>query len=742
MGRSPSPSHSWAELTLIVGAFGVLLAYTYALFFRLPYVGFEWDVGRGLITDEWSSQTPGLQIGDTLLSVNGLTIEQYRRDLWLELFPSDTPPQFLFIEFERAGTRQTLTWQVTGQTWAELFARLQSQWFIAWVFWVTGALAFLVLRPRDIQWRLFILFNVLTALWLCASTLARWHFGGSAFVLRSAVWWSWPVYWHFHWLYPQPLGRVPRWFLYPLYSLAALFTVADWFSLLPLTLYQYGLALAILGAVLFLMARLFIPAQRAAVRPLLVAVLAAFGPTLILISLTANGQATITSAAGLLALPALPLFYFYAAYRRHLGSLEVRANRLLAAYLFLLGLVIAVGLMASFVNIQALETGEANLIWLAAIVGVAMITVFAFPRFERWVERRLLGVKVPSAELLETFSAQLVLSPDATHLGQWVERTVLPTWLIRQSCLLRWQAPDQLSVVYTQGVPTDFQLPALSSESDFAAQVQVWAETQAWVRLALPLKVQDQWVGLWLVGRRDPDDFYSARDRAALQVLANQMAIAFAHFHQTERLRQLYEVNVDRHEAERQQLALHLHDEILNNLASLKTSSPMLQNEGLYQRIVQQVRYLVSDLRPVMLAYGLRQALEQLAEDLADRTALTIQANLGETDVRYPATVEQHLYRIVQQAAENACQHARASAIVVTGQLAPENIQLRVIDDGVGLPPSFTRNLHQLLAQRHFGLAGMYERADLAGAQLIISSTPTQGTRVEIIWPAPNSNPL
>ena len=45
-------------------------------------------------------------------------------------------------------------------------------------------------------------------------------------------------------------------------------------------------------------------------------------------------------------------------------------------------------------------------------------------------------------------------------------------------------------------------------------------------------------------------------------------------------------------------------------------------------------------------------------------------------------------------------------------------------------------DLTQWLARRHFGLAGMHERAALIGAALHVQSAPGQGTRVRLVWPA------
>ena len=58
--------------------------------------------------------------------------------------------------------------------------------------------------------------------------------------------------------------------------------------------------------------------------------------------------------------------------------------------------------------------------------------------------------------------------------------------------------------------------------------------------------------------------------------------------------------------------------------------------------------------------------------------------------------------------------------------------RLRVRDDGVGFDPG---NLAQLLRESHFGLAGMRERASLAGGTMEIGSLPGHGTTVEVRLP-------
>ncbi len=145
---------------------------------------------------------------------------------------------------------------------------------------------------------------------------------------------------------------------------------------------------------------------------------------------------------------------------------------------------------------------------------------------------------------------------------------------------------------------------------------------------------------------------------------------------------------------------------------------------------------MIAELRPTMLAYGLRPALDELAEQLSERIPenTQIQIDFPYTDIRYDPHIELHLFRIVQQACENALRHSHARNIRIHGDLDPEEIQLIVEDDGVGFPIADSLDLSKLLRDGHYGLVGMYERAAIIGAELNVRSEPGGGTLVEVNW--------
>ena len=161
-----------------------------------------------------------------------------------------------------------------------------------------------------------------------------------------------------------------------------------------------------------------------------------------------------------------------------------------------------------------------------------------------------------------------------------------------------------------------------------------------------------------------------------------------------------------------------------------------------YRLHIAELRQIVTGLRPAMLTYGLGKALQALADDLSERTEIDTEICLELVDdgTRYETQIEQHLYRIVQQACENAVKHAQPQKIVVCGQLAPHQIELTIKDDGRGFDGETQLDVAKLVTLKHYGLAGMFERATIIGAELEIVSQPGQGTRVQLVWPRP-ANP-
>lgn len=590
----------------------------------------------------------------------------------------------------------------------------------------------------------------LTAIWLITGNISAWQVWHSAIVMRMAIWMCVPVYLHLHWVFPSSFRKLPGWLLWGGYFLAFGFALAEWLQLWDRNLYFLGFLLAVVGTIVLLTWH-FIrqPQQRQNIGLLMTAAGVAFLPAIVLSVLGLMGAYPRIGAIGLLALPALPGAYFYAAYRRQLGDLELRANRLISVYLFLTLLGTLFFVLISLFSAWYQPPFAAILIFIGLTVAIALLSIFVFPMFNRFIELKILGMPLTPTKLIDTYSAQIATSLDTDNLVHLLRDEILASLLVRESALLQLTNQSKVLPVYWDGVDRD-QIPSAVELTAIVSQTRSYPRLDeqiistsgtTWIRLAFPLDVEDQVMGVWLLGGRDPDDFYAQSEITVLRTLAYQIALALVNIAQAERLRAIFKANIERVEEERTALARALHDEVLTQLAILATqrdtqASSFIRDEE-YQAITDRIRRMISGLRPAMLTYGLSAALDELVDDLCERAedGLIFEVDIQSSTVRYHPRVEEHLYRIIQQVCENAMQHADASAIRIFGQLEPD-IVLTIEDNGVGFPNQAWPDIRELLAQKHYGLVGLLERAEIIGAQVQIDSRYQKGTRVFITWEA------
>lgn len=728
----------------------VLLAYSYADFFEHPF-GFWWERPEGTIKKIFViEREPTLHTGDRLLRVGPTSLQSFNADLRKNLFEGVRPGQIVPITVQRGGQVLTVDWRLPGTNPGEQADQFSGQWFLAYFFWLAGLATLLVLRPRDMRWLLMAAFNFLTAIWLITgSGLSFFHIWYSALVMRAAVWLCVPVYLHFHWVFPRPLGRLPRGITMAGYAFGIGMAVLQWFQLLPPSLYFAGFLVAILGSLVLLgIHHVRQLDMRGDLRVLLLAAAVAVIPSLVLGSLgSLEGSLPVIAGLGLLSLPLLPFAYLYMAYRRQIGGLELRVNRLITMYAFLIVLgAMTVALLVLLDRVPSYFADQTLLTGVVISVLVTAASLAGYPVFQRFVEQRLLGIAVPSRELQQTYTAHITRSTTFPALTRLLCDEILPSLLVRQFAFVVHDNGSSRVLMKT-GV-ADEQIPLATSDSILLQLAGMRLPDGlpnepifSWVRLILPLQVEDNILGFWLFGRRDPDDLYSAVEIPILQSFASQTAIAVSNILQSERLRSMYRADINRHENERLRLARDLHDSVLSELAGMLMNAdvgtlPKHFQEG-YQALTQHLRQIVSDLRPPMLNYGLKPALEELADKLMERTndAVNVVVELDSAGERYPADREQQLFRIVQEACENSLRHSHCKKITIFGLLAASGAELTIEDDGDGFPlPKKNTELNDLISQRHFGLAGMFERAQLIDAEIRLTSKPGTGTRVFVNW--------
>jgi signal transduction histidine kinase len=203
-------------------------------------------------------------------------------------------------------------------------------------------------------------------------------------------------------------------------------------------------------------------------------------------------------------------------------------------------------------------------------------------------------------------------------------------------------------------------------------------------------------------------------------------------------------------EEERRRLARELHDETAQALIALSQQVEMAQKllatdtslaverlsrvQAMLIEAIEGVRRFSRDLRPIYLEdLGFMPALEMLAREADQRDVLSVRLTTGGPVHRLPPDLELAAYRIVQEALNNAIQHAGAGLIEVDACFEAHQLVLSVRDDGRGFDPP---DLPDVLARKgHFGLMGIQERALLYGGHLNIVSAPGEGTEVLVRLP-------
>lgn len=212
---------------------------------------------------------------------------------------------------------------------------------------------------------------------------------------------------------------------------------------------------------------------------------------------------------------------------------------------------------------------------------------------------------------------------------------------------------------------------------------------------------------------------------------------------QSESLRQLLHRAVTAQEGERQRLARELHDETGQALTAIVLQLKALQDETdpevisdringlryLASQTLEEIRRLSIDLRPAALDdLGLVPAMRRFIEGCAERNGIAIEFNTGSSLGRLPPDMEIVLYRVVQEGLTNVIRHAHAHQAQVTLEHVGQMVILTIADDGAGID-STQKNGGGL------GLAGMRERATMAGGNLQVFSAPQTGTRIVIHLP-------
>jgi signal transduction histidine kinase len=194
---------------------------------------------------------------------------------------------------------------------------------------------------------------------------------------------------------------------------------------------------------------------------------------------------------------------------------------------------------------------------------------------------------------------------------------------------------------------------------------------------------------------------------------------------------------------ERNRLARDLHDSVMQALygvtlyaeaaaRQLDSGQAMTAGEHLReirdtaQESLREMRLLIFELRPPVLRQdGLVAALRARLEAVESRVGLETELHVSGYDRLGPET-EEGLYRVAQEALNNALRHAQARSVRICLAQDDGLVTLEIADDGRGFDLAGAR------ARGGLGLRGMEERAVRLGGRLIVRTGPEEGTTVRM----------
>ncbi len=214
--------------------------------------------------------------------------------------------------------------------------------------------------------------------------------------------------------------------------------------------------------------------------------------------------------------------------------------------------------------------------------------------------------------------------------------------------------------------------------------------------------------------------------------------------------RQLLEKVITTQEDERRRIARELHDSTSQNLTSLIVGLRIMETHcaqcaakakasdlrQVASHTLDEVHDLSMRLRPRVLDdLGLAAALERLVSEWQARYKIPVD-DVIQLSERLPGEIETAIYRIVQEALTNIARHAQAHSASILVERRGDIVRAIVEDNGIG----FNINTNQ--GERHLGLLGMRERAELLNGTLTVESVPEHGTSIFIEIPLNPSLPV
>lgn len=203
---------------------------------------------------------------------------------------------------------------------------------------------------------------------------------------------------------------------------------------------------------------------------------------------------------------------------------------------------------------------------------------------------------------------------------------------------------------------------------------------------------------------------------------------------------------IEAEQRERRRIAYVLHENFQQLLAATKFSIQHFRDKGSSHAVQQALesldqaiaisRSLTVELRPpVLYELGLGPALEWLGRQVYDKFNLTVELHVDRDADPASDNLRSFLFEAVRELLLNVTKHAKVDAAHVKLSRVDDQIQLQIVDHGVGFDPSATH-------KASFGLFSIRERVELLGGHLDVESAPSHGTSITLAIPLVEAGPI
>jgi PAS domain S-box-containing protein len=192
---------------------------------------------------------------------------------------------------------------------------------------------------------------------------------------------------------------------------------------------------------------------------------------------------------------------------------------------------------------------------------------------------------------------------------------------------------------------------------------------------------------------------------------------------------------------ERELIAYDIHDGVAQNLTAAMMQFQSCFRErsdrpdecqagmSMLQKALAETRRLISGIRPPILdEAGVVPAIKHLIHDIEAQGGPEVVFRSSVSFDRLEPTLENSMFRIIQEALTNAHRHSQADQVRIELVQVDNTVSILIEDKGVGFDP-------RVLTNKRFGLAGIRERARVLEGWSTIEASPGKGTLVNVELP-------